>query len=302
MNDLEEALRSELRDRAEAADREVNLLEPVACRVRQARRRCALAASALTTIVGLGVTASVPAWTILRSAQGTATLGNGSLVTKHSPAAMYQLAVKAKPGIVAGLLNLTEQAVVHLPPVSLQAVLLAQERYRAVPVGWRWHEFGGIRFAAPASWNLEREGSWVSCRYGVAPRTVLLTNAALRSAFGCGKLPAVAAGELALVPEGIVVGTGRYTASEIRSGPTGPCLRLGNLRVCVIQPGNDTQFKVAVYPPGSASPALVEIGLARSPATARTIFDSIRQAPSSEAMMNGAAMNSRMNVTSIRAN
>lgn len=284
MNDLEEALRSELRDRAEAADREISLLEPVACRVSQARRRCALAALALTAIVGLGVAASVPAWTILQPTRGTAALDKGSPVTRHKLAATKQLAVAKeqlaampKPGIVAGLLNWTEQAVVHKAPVSLQAVLLAQERHLAVPVGWHWHDFGGIRFAAPASWVIEREGLWNGCPYGVAPMTVLLNIESLQSVFGCGKPPLAATSGLAgLFSTGVVVDAGRYAAAEIESAPTvAPYMWLGGMRMCVLQPGtNGMPLKVAVYPSESASPILVEIGLG-SYATAKTIFDSI---------------------------
>lgn len=299
MTELEEALRSELRNWAEAADREVSLLGPVECRVHQVRRRCALAASALATIVGVGVTASVTAWLILQPAQGTAARRDGSTVTRHKPAMADKRAGAPEPGVMGGMANVTEQVIERLPSASLLAFLLTQGPSRSVPGGWRWHDFGGIMFAAPASWGLKREGPLVSCPSGVAPSTVLVSSAALSSVFGCGNLSMAASGKLAAVlATGVVVGAGRYTATEIESAATlAPCLRLGDVRVCMLQPGNSgALLKVAVFPPGSATPALVEIGLARSPVTAQTIFDSIRPAPQPPFIRN-----SRMNVTAIRA-
>jgi hypothetical protein len=169
--------------------------------------------------------------------------------------------------------------------VSPRSVMLAYGSRPSTPAGWRWHDAGGIRFAAPPSWviGVERDGWWVSCPYGVAPMAVLVRTSALRSAFGCGKLPRTGTGSSALLPAGVVVGAGPDAVTEIASGALALCWPLGDLRACALQPAdNGALLRVAVFPPGTARPALVEIGLARSAVTAQEIFDSIRPAPGKE--------------------
>lgn len=400
MNDFEDALRSELLYRADAADREVRLLEPVARRVRRARRRCTLAASSLAAIVGLGLTLTVPASSILEPAisvgpntvlHGTlnagmptgAAVGSGSarggvpavglavtppgwapvaylgaqisvpsgwLVESGGGSAcgggrgMVFLAQGPRPSVfkamgcrlAANVVTLVDAGQSHAQPRfsgaavyytesqlrygaanapdysadftlnlgvkvaasgplagrvlatltrSLRSVVLARGPRTPVPASWRWYDFGGIRFAAPASWAVERDAWWGAwsggCLYGVTAKTVRLSTAAVLSAPGCGGLPLATAGLEAAAP-GVVIGAGRYAAAEIASDATAAsCLRLGGMRACVLQAGprDDALLKVAVFPPRAARPTLVEIGLAGFGATARAIFDSIRPAP-----------------------
>lgn len=300
MNELEEALRSALRDRAEAADREVSLIGPVAYRVRRARRRCALTASALTAIVGAGLTVTVHASSVLQSAAGrpwgtqshmAVKAGVGSPATGHASGTRHASASTYGPVTVAAPANSRlglplaparlAGGAFSLFPASARLVVLTQAPRVSVPAGWRWYLFGGIRFATPASWVVERKGWWVSCPYGVAPMTVLMRSSALRAAYGCGRLSWPDTPRLAVTSTpGVIVGAGRYSLDEIApDAMVSPCLRLAGMRACVLQPAYaDLVLKVAVFPPGAAGPTLVEIGQGTSDATAQAILDSIRPA------------------------
>jgi hypothetical protein len=154
-----------------------------------------------------------------------------------------------------------------------RSVVLAYGPRIPVPAGWRWHDFGRIRFAAPASWAVERNAWWGGCSPDVAPRTVLLSTAAARFGPDCAGLLSEA------VTPGVVVATGQFAAAEAASNATvASCLRLHGMRACLLRPGRDMWVNVAVFPAGAARPTLVEIGLVSPAATARAIFDSIRLA------------------------
>ncbi len=279
MNDLEEALRSELRDQAEAADRAVSLLEPVARRIRRARRRYTLAASAMTVIAGVGVAVTVSASSVLQPAvplagkQAGFGVPNGLLPIMHG---VPQTGAGTPPTTHRGPFAGAEHGGAEhgaVWPALARSVALAHEPRVPVPAGWHWHDFGEIRFAAPASWAVERGALWDGCSPEVAPRSVLLSTSAVEFGPGCAESPT------AQVAPGVVVGTGRYAAAEATSGAApGACLRLDGMRACLLWPGQDRWLSVAVFPPGAAGPTLVQIGLVSPAATARAIFDSIRPA------------------------
>ena len=298
MTDLEEALRSELRYRAEAADREVSLLEPVARRVRRAHRRCALAASTLTTIAATAITVAVPASSVLQpvTAAGPVTTA-GRIAAPAAPTGLFGLpssingleragpAIDVGPSSSCGTPDVGLAAIQAGPeagrvpsvvdPHFAQSVKLAYSPRGHVPAGWRWHDIGGISIAAPASWAVTRSVRR-HCPDEVAPTTVVLSTATVRYVYvpGCSG---------SLLNKLRVHTNAQYAADDVRYAAAGPaphpsvslCQWLGGVRACVLWPGGSL-LKVAVFPPGAASPILIEIGPVSSAATARAIFDSIR--------------------------
>ncbi len=169
------------------------------------------------------------------------------------------------------------------------SVALAPGPAFGVPAGWRWHRFGGIRFAAPATWLTRRGTWWGGCPYGIAARVVRLSTAAAQFIPSCPAFLDTAA-NLAARP-GVVVGSGRYATVPLAGPAAAACPHPPGLpsprgvRVCLAGPaygsgaGSVGTMTVVVTVPGRARPALVVIGLAGSGATARTILDSIgRQA------------------------
>lgn len=147
-----------------------------------------------------------------------------------------------------------------------------------VPPAWRWHRFGGIRFAAPASWRLERDDTWGDCGSPIIARTTRLTTATHAVVHGCIPFSSTA-GSVAAIP-GVVVATGRYSA--LASGPltyplTARCATSHGMRTCANW-STSALLALTIFAPGRPKPILVEIGLAGTGATARTIFDSIRPA------------------------
>jgi len=162
------------------------------------------------------------------------------------------------------------------------SVVLAPGRPFPVPSGWRWHDFGGIRFAAPGAWNLQRTDKWGSCDgRPVAAGTVRLSAAAT---FGCqgGIASPVPLARFSAPVAGLTVGAGRLAAlgvGALQSGMQAHCVRLRGMRACIPQEGmpqGGEFLELIIYPPGRARPTVVDIGLAGTGATARTIFDSLR--------------------------
>jgi hypothetical protein len=154
------------------------------------------------------------------------------------------------------------------------SVVLAAGPLSSVPGGWRWHVFGGIRFAAPASWQLTRSTTWGSCfgAFSMDPGTVTLSAAVRVLALSCPAMPDLV--RLWPLPQAVIVGAGRV--ARLDASQYDGCRILHHLRACYSASiHNDGLLDVAVFVPGRHRPTIVEIGLAGSGATARTIFDSI---------------------------
>ncbi len=151
------------------------------------------------------------------------------------------------------------------------SVVRAAGKPTAVPAGWRWHEFAGVRFAAPASWPLDDHGG-APCQYGVTSDTVIATrDRAL--VYNC---PA----------EFLVAGTFvPKLGVEILAGPANPgyydkdvtgCLRRHGLSICTSPTASSgAVLYLVVRRPGIAKATDVLIGLAGTGAIARTIYHSI---------------------------
>lgn len=155
------------------------------------------------------------------------------------------------------------------------SVVLAGGRPLTVPHTWSWRDFGGLRFAVPASWRIEHDALWGGCSIGIAASTVRLSAASKFAAYGC-PLVQPDVGMLAARP-GIVVGTGRFAVQNARDGQKVSCALQHGMRICILRPGRGSAvLTLLVYPHRAGRPVLVEIGLAGNGMTARTIYESIR--------------------------
>src|SRR5258707_14710983 len=199
-----------------------------------------------------------------------------------------QVSPAAQPRVVGRQLNRYGVEVTATGPKASQvlatltrspaSVVLAPGPAFAVPRGWRWHDFGGIRFATPGAWRLARSDRWGSCdSRPVEPGTLLLSTA---TTFGCrGGMEMIPPLARSWAPtSGVTVGAGRLATADATPGVYRRCIRLRGMRTCIPHEGMQVgEFLILVaYPRGRPGPTLVEIGLAGNGATARTIFDSIR--------------------------
>jgi hypothetical protein len=146
---------------------------------------------------------------------------------------------------------------------------------RPLPAGFRWHVFGGIKFAAPASWAVQRQPNWGFCWPGVNENTVVLSSAKVATGIGC--LPH--SGILALYAYahlGISVAAGPQTPS---TGEDCGTVR-GTRWICDYTPaGFNPVYRLYMRPPGQGKPTVIYVGAAGSGAIATKIIDSIHPAP-----------------------
>lgn len=139
-----------------------------------------------------------------------------------------------------------------------------------VPHTWRWHDFGGIRFAAPAQWRTLKSRVWYPCWAAInSTEAVELVHATRDVAFSCssffgGTSPS----------RGVVVGAGRYVSSH--RPPDYGCRSLRGLRACFAMPSPGAPLELVVDVPGRHKPTVVDVGLAGNGVEARTIVESIR--------------------------
>jgi hypothetical protein len=156
---------------------------------------------------------------------------------------------------------------------SASSVVLEDGPHFPVPHRWRWHDFGGIRFATPARWRTIKSRVWYPCWWVISStEAVKLVNATRTVLFMCPPPPFMAD---AMRPRhGVVVGAGRYMTLH-RPASHG-CRSLHGLRACFTVPGPGSPLALAVYVPGRHKPTVVDIGLAGNGLEARTIFESIR--------------------------
>jgi hypothetical protein len=156
---------------------------------------------------------------------------------------------------------------------SASSVVLMDGPHFPVPNHWRWHDFGGIRFATPAPWRTIKSRIWYPCWWVISSTdAVKLINATRTARFICPPPPFMAD---AMRPRhGVVVGVGRYMT--LHRPPGHRCRSLHGLRACFAMPGPGSPLALAVYVPGRHKPTVVEIGLAGNGLEARTIFESIQ--------------------------
>lgn len=149
------------------------------------------------------------------------------------------------------------------------SVVLARGPQFPVPHSWRWHDFGGIKFATPAGWPTEKSNVWYPCWPTIdSPQTVKMVNATRAESFSCNDNAATSP------RHGVVVGAGRYVFPHQRADRG--CRSLNGLRACFSMPGPGGPLELAIAVPGRQKRTVVDIGLKGNGVEARTIFESIR--------------------------
>lgn len=162
------------------------------------------------------------------------------------------------------------------------SVVLGRGPTGPVPAGWTWRQFGGIRFATPRSWSLQRADQWATCGTGLVPRTLLLIDATrppLR--LPCPYMIPTAAADQA--QPGLTAVTGKQAADSVGQTYLSCRVRHG-VRICLSSVtgqggslGGVLIFSVS-RPRGHAATFLL-LGLSGSGTGARAIFASIRAVP-----------------------
>lgn len=151
----------------------------------------------------------------------------------------------------------------------------------SVPAGWQHVTFGGIQFAVPGGWTIERDDMWPGCPYNIASRVLELSTATSLFVPFC-PAPPETAGYLSAHP-GMVLGAG----PQVSGAPAGAsCLKRNDLRICVDPPppstggfpvGRELNLLTAqITVPNPTTVDQIEIGLTGSGLTPLQIFDSMR--------------------------
>ena len=162
------------------------------------------------------------------------------------------------------------------------SVVLGRGPAGPVPASWTWRRFGGVQFATPRSWTLQRADQWATCGTGLVPRTLLLINAALPPlALPCPyRIPTATAYQ---AQPGLTAVTGKYAAESVGQNYVRCGTRRG-LRICLSSVTGQGGFfsRVLIFsvsrPPQHAATFLL-LGLSGSGTSARATFDSISVAP-----------------------
>jgi hypothetical protein len=145
-----------------------------------------------------------------------------------------------------------------------------------VPAGWTWRRFGGVRFAAPRSWRLQRADQWATCGTGQEPSTLLLIDATRRPApLPCPfQLPTAAADQ---ARPGLTVVTGKYAAESVGER-YGRCRERRDVRIClsaVTGQGGPGVLIFSVARPHHRADAFFLLGLPGTGSGARAVFGSV---------------------------
>ena len=111
------------------------------------------------------------------------------------------------------------------------SVVLRRSPAGPVPASWIRDRFGGVRFAAPPSWRLQRENQWATCGTGILPRSLLLIDATRPPAVLPCPYPFPAAAAEQAQP-GLTVVTGKYAARSVGEDFARCRLRRG-ARICL---------------------------------------------------------------------
>jgi hypothetical protein len=160
------------------------------------------------------------------------------------------------------------------------SVVLRRGAAAPVPAGSTWRQFGGVRFATPRSWSLQREDQWATCGTGVQPSSLLLIDAT-KPPLGIPcplEIPTAAADQ---AQPGLTVVTGKYAAQSVGES-YGSCQSRRGVRICLSSVtgqggllGGVLIFSVSR--PKHATTFFL-LGLSGSGGSARAVFDSVRAA------------------------
>jgi hypothetical protein len=158
------------------------------------------------------------------------------------------------------------------------AVVLRRGPASPVPGSWLRHHFGGLRFAAPPSWSVQRESQWATCGTGLVPSSLLLIDATRPpAALPCPYPLPTAAAEQA--EPGLTVVTGKYAARSVAEHFARCQLRHG-VRICLSSVTGQGGLSSSVLIFSASRPhrpgaTFFVLGLSGSGARARAILSSI---------------------------
>jgi hypothetical protein len=151
----------------------------------------------------------------------------------------------------------------------------------SVPTGWRYVLFGGIRFAVPRQWAINRSTSWGGCPSNIEAHALVLSTARTELAPSCLSVPGTA-GDLTAQP-GMVLASGPLVT---HAPADATCLRRSGLRICVDPPPSPTGgeesgielnlFTAQISVPKQSAVDQIEIGLTGTGVTPLKIFDSMQ--------------------------
>lgn len=181
--------------------------------------------------------------------------------------------------LVSGKGPLTER-VLHTLSVSPRYVALAKGPIPSVPASWHRVTYGGLSVAVPADWPVVNDPQWHSCTSDYESyyreEVVLDSGTADIDVMKCIGFPLLDA--LSTIgKDGLTINTGPYRALSDHFWPPGNCIPVNSLTVCPLMfPYSIMPLDVHVQ--GRNQLVEVDIGLAGSGDTARTILYSIEKA------------------------
>jgi len=160
------------------------------------------------------------------------------------------------------------------------SVVLRRGPAAPVPAGWAWRQFGGLRFATPRSWSLQREDQWATCGTGLLPSSLLLVDATKPPLY----LPcpyAVPTASADQAQPGLTVVTGKYAGQSVGER-YGSCQSRRGVRICKSSVTGRGGFLSGVLIFSVSRPkhpaTFFLLGLSGSGVSARAIFGSVRAA------------------------
>jgi hypothetical protein len=166
-------------------------------------------------------------------------------------------------------------ATLNRSPLS---VVLRSGAASPVPAGWTWRRLGGVAFAAPRSWSLQRADRWAACGTGQEPETLLLIDATKRALpLPCPyQIPTAAADE---GQPGLTAVTGKYAAESVNEH-FGRCDVRRGVRVCLASVTGQGGLLGSVLIFSVSRPhqraTFFLLGLSGRGFRARAVFDSVR--------------------------
>jgi hypothetical protein len=234
--------------------------------------------------IGCGLTASlawiVPAGNFRRGIghrKPTAVI-NGIPVYRLRSAKGTVLYLVPDLGVRVGASGPSARRVLATLTRSPLSVVLRTGPAAPVPADWGWRRFGGVRFATPRSWSLQREDQWATCGTGLWPRTLLLLDATKPPApLPCPYPDPTASNDQAYA--GLTVVTGKYAAESV--GESYPRCRVRDgARICLSSVTGQGGLLGAVLIFSASRPhrhaaTFLLLGLSGSGAVARAVLGSI---------------------------
>jgi hypothetical protein len=206
---------------------------------------------------------------------------HGVPVYRRPSAAGSVLYLVPELGVRVGVRGPLTRRVLATLTRSPLSVVLRRGPASPVPARWVWNRFGGVRFATPRSWRLQRENHWATCGTGLEPGSLLLIDATRPPVYlPCPiEFPAAAAER---AQPGLTVVTGKYAAKSVGEDFARCRVRSG-VRICLSTvTGHGGFFSsvliFSVARPGQHNRTFFLLGLPGSGARPRAVYDSVMAA------------------------